>query len=265
MQYTVSKCSIWVKDSILEYRSNSMQTGNNLLNLKHYRSRKRIRYLGEVFTPDKYVHEMLDMLDSSVWSDTNTIFFEPTCGHGNFVVAIVERRLNAFMAKYKKEKRAKLYSLANTLNNLWAVDVDSRNIDLCRKRVWTIAINFLFDCQVEAFNTKDFSKKDKDFLAHILCCLKWQIQENEALSCLWDDPEKAKKNADKTSVSRKWFSQRKHQAIDFELPWIEYFRTLKDNRIIPFEYIRSLNFLNSFTRRGSFRDFDFAKVKKYKG
>ena len=76
----------------------------NFLNLAHHRNKKRIRELGEVFTPQKYVHQMLDLLDKSVFADNNTVFFEPTCGHGNFVVAIVERRLDAFLRKAKRKK-----------------------------------------------------------------------------------------------------------------------------------------------------------------
>ena len=64
----------------------------DIVSIAHHRSRSRIRNLGEVFTPEKYVYQMLDMLDKSVWSSDNVIFFEPTCGHGNFVVAIVQKR-----------------------------------------------------------------------------------------------------------------------------------------------------------------------------
>ncbi len=35
----------------------------------HHRSKKRIRDYGEVFTPKKYVNQILDMLDQSVWAD----------------------------------------------------------------------------------------------------------------------------------------------------------------------------------------------------
>ena len=78
-----------------------METAKRILHLIHHRSKKRIRDYGEVFTPKKYVNQMLDMLDKSVWADTNVVFFEPTCGHGNFVEAIVKKRLNAFLQKQK--------------------------------------------------------------------------------------------------------------------------------------------------------------------
>lgn len=63
------------------------------INIENHRSRERIRLLGEVFTPDEYVNKMLDMLDPKVWADESVSFFEPTCGHGNFVLAIAQRRL----------------------------------------------------------------------------------------------------------------------------------------------------------------------------
>ena len=70
------------------------------------------------------------MLDKSVWTDTNTVFFEQTCGHGNFVSAIVKRRLKAFLKQAKRQKHDKphFYAVANTLNNLWAIDIDSNQI-----------------------------------------------------------------------------------------------------------------------------------------
>ena len=59
-----------------------MALDENILCLAHHRSRQRIQHLGEVFTPEKYVQQMLDMLGKLVWTSTDTVFFEPTCGHG---------------------------------------------------------------------------------------------------------------------------------------------------------------------------------------
>ena len=198
-----------------------MEIINNISQLAHHRSKKRIRDFGEVFTPEKYVQQMLDMLDKSVWTDTNTVFFEPTCGHGNFVSAIVERRLKALLKKAKRQKikSSHFYTVANTLNTLWAIDIDPQNIGFCRQRVFDIVCRFLrertnyFDCEKKCLSQEQFLKffiqEHREFLAHVLCCLEWQIQENEALSCLETDPVKAKQSADKTVVSRKWFKKKR--------------------------------------------------------
>ena len=234
-----------------------MELTRDILYSAHHRSKTRIRDFGEVFTPKKYVQQMLDMLDRSVWADTRVMFFEPTCGHGNFVSAIVERRLQALFKKAKRQKTAKahFYAVANTLNNLWAIDIDPHNIKLCRQRVFDLVYLFLQE------QTNDF---EREFLAHVLCCLEWQIQENEALSCLTADPVKAKKSADKTIVSRKWFKQNGHHPIDFKNTWCHHFKTCKANNTIPIQYVKSLKILDSIitsaSQNWSFpRDMSFQK------
>ncbi len=56
------------------------------------RSRARVKGLGEVFTPEAYVEDMLKILSQDkrkFWSDDNIAFFEPISGFGlhNFCFA----------------------------------------------------------------------------------------------------------------------------------------------------------------------------------
>ena len=218
-----------------------MEQAKVILSVPHYRTRQRIRDFGEVFTPGEYVQKMLDMLDKSVWADTGTVFFEPTCGHGNFVLALVERRLNAFLKKARKQKMKQphFYAVANTLNNLWAIDIDLSNIELCRHRVRSLVFNFLLKHKNTHCSSKIFIKKNKVFLTHVLCCIEWQIHTNEALSCLQVDLTKAFQAADKTTVSRQWLKKNKHRPINFNMPWCEYFKCMKQEGIIPLEYTKN--------------------------
>ena len=233
-----------------------------LMDVSHHRSRKRIKDYGEVFTPEKYVHQMLDMLDKSVWADENVVFFEPTCGHGNFVAAVVRKRLEAFYKKVarKKSKNPHRHAMAHTLDNLWAIDIDRKNIEFCRSRVWMEMISFF-----EGYEPLDFSKNN-EFWAHVLCCIKWQIHENEMLSGLEEDRARAEKSAEQTAMSRQWFSQNGHHPIDFDLSWCEYFKSLKENNVHSIEYSRGLKFikaLNGRVRKGTFEDFAFANPNIY--
>jgi hypothetical protein len=51
-----------------------------------------------VFTPVKTVNEMLDLLPSEMWdSHPSPTFLEPACGDGNFLVAILRRKLSRIM------------------------------------------------------------------------------------------------------------------------------------------------------------------------
>ena len=227
-----------------------MKLAENTLRFAHHRSRQRIQSFGEVFTPKKHVRQMLDMLDKSVWANPNIVFFEPTCGHGNFVVVVADRRLNALMkkAKQKKIKRPHFYSAANTLNTLWAIDIDLDNIKICRNRVWSLVFKFLWKHEKTVVSIRDFIKKHKDFLTQALCCIEWQIQENEALSCLETDPKKAQLAAGKTIVSRKWIKEKGHRPIDFKNTWLMRFEAFKKDKIIPLEYKRNFKNLDSLSQ-----------------
>ena len=57
------------------------------------KSKDRVKKLGEVFTPAALVSEMLDKLPADCWLPDKT-FLEPSCGNGNFLVAILERKLD---------------------------------------------------------------------------------------------------------------------------------------------------------------------------
>jgi len=221
-----------------------MGASKSILHLIHYRNKNRIRDFGEVFTSEKYVNQILDRLDKSVWTDTNTIFYEPTCGHGNFVSAIVKRRLKIFLKKAKSQNRNKphFYAVANTLNNLWATDIDSKNIKLCRERVRTLVFNFLSE---NATSSNLFMTKNRDFLTHVLCCIGWQIHENEALSCLETDLIKAQNMANKTAISKKWLKKNRHRPINFEMNWLEHFKNCEKDKKIPFEYTKNFKFISS--------------------
>ncbi len=191
---------------------------------------------------------MLDMLDKSVWADTETVFFEPACGHGNFVEAVAQRRLTALLSKAKRQKikQPRFYAAANTLNTLWAVDIDPENIKFCRKRVWSLVFEFLWT-QGRCAALKEGGSLEfiKDFLAHALCCIEWQIQENEALSCLASNPQKARLAAEKTAVSRQWLKKNGRRPIDFNKTWVWRFKTLKKKNIIPLEYKNHFKKLNA--------------------
>ena len=242
--------------------------GARILNLAHHRSKERIKSLGEVFTPEKYVFQMLDMLDKPVWSDLDAMFFEPTCGHGNFVVAIVQKRLEHLIKKVKRQKIKKphFYAVAHTLNNLWAIDIDSENIRLCRDRVCHLIFNFLWEHE-KSYRSKPtlntFIKRNKEYLTHVLCAVQYQIHTNEALSCLESDYNKAQKASSKTLVSQKWFQNHKHRPIDFDKTWAIYFKICQQKGIIPIEYRRNLKSIEKVVKMQIAPDTEIKINKRY--
>ena len=97
----------------------------------HHRSRKRIKELGEVFTPEAYVADMLKLIGQNnrgLWSNEDVSFFEPCCGHGNIVTLIYKKRLDGLYKKSQQQgnKNPAYHAVANAVNTLWAIDIDAR-------------------------------------------------------------------------------------------------------------------------------------------
>lgn len=62
------------------------------------KSRSRVKSYGEVFTPRHMVEQMLDLMRDELETGpdfVDTTFFEPAAGDGNFLIAILGRKLHA--------------------------------------------------------------------------------------------------------------------------------------------------------------------------
>lgn len=234
-----------------------------------HRSKDRIRDLGEVFTPDSYVEEMLDLLAKDkrgLWSDEEISFFEPCSGHGNIVLPIYKRRLEGIYKKAiaqglsGRASEAPYYAVANALNTLWAIDIDTKNVENCRSRVLSATLDFLKE-KLNIKNDLALLSKKRDFFAHVLSAIKWHIDENETLSAL-SNPDIAKASASRTKAGAKWFSQNGHYEFDFELTWVNFYESCEQSNTVPIEYQRSLKFIDSqiAERQSGFDDFSFAKI-----
>jgi len=240
-------------------------TGKKIFSTENYhRSRERIRDLGEVFTPEEYVNSMLFMLSKgqeNFWRRDDFLFFEPSCGHGNIVIPILTKRLDALYKKAKssKIKNPELFAIANSINSPFAIDIDIKNINHCRERVFTKFMEFIIQ-NTSTGSLEKYIDKYFVFFVHLLCAITWHIHENEALSCLSKESE-ALTNANKTKSGEKWFSKNSHKSIDFDLGWVEYFTSCDSKNLVPIEYKRAYRFLNNAVKgcaKGQ-SDFPFAK------
>lgn len=68
------------------------------------KSRERVSQRGEVFTAEKGVNSMLDLVANECLRPDSR-FLEPACGDGNFLSAILRRKLTELRRKYKKSPR----------------------------------------------------------------------------------------------------------------------------------------------------------------
>lgn len=224
-----------------------------IIDFENHRSRERIKDMGEVFTPEQYVQQMLSSLDSSVWADESVVFFEPSCGHGNIVLPIFLKRVKELKRSYSKQSSPKiiLQAVANCLNTLWAIDICAKNVELTRKRIFEGVLNAIkADCSL-------YEPKTREFVAHAICTISWQIHENEALSSLGTASE-----ASLTKLGRDWLRKNDHRPIQFENTWCNHFLEMQKKKTEPIQFQRAIKFVESSIEskniRG-FEEFNFAK------
>lgn len=89
------------------------------------RNKERKDLLGEVFTPLEIIQEMISYLPADVWTLDKT-FCDNSCGNGNFLVAILERKLKLG------------HDPLTALSTLCGVDIMQDNIDECQERLLTM-------------------------------------------------------------------------------------------------------------------------------
>lgn len=99
------------------------------------KSKQRVLDHGEVLTGEREVNAMLDLVhDQTIRFDAR--FLEPACGDGNFLVAVLDRRLGEVDKQYKKHQHEwEIYS-AISISCLYGVDILEDNVIACRERLF---------------------------------------------------------------------------------------------------------------------------------
>jgi type I restriction-modification system DNA methylase subunit len=92
---------------------------------KLIKSKARVRERGEVFTPSWLVKDMCDLIPQSEWT-IESRFLEPSCGNGNFLVEILDRKLRLC----KDEKQG-----LKALNSIFGIDIMEDNVKESRARL----------------------------------------------------------------------------------------------------------------------------------
>jgi hypothetical protein len=100
------------------------------------KSIERVRDLGEVFTPAATVQAMLALLPEEVWQPhPSRTFLEPACGHGNFVVAVLDRKLSAIGSQAIEgglpagtDSAALAFHVLAAVASIYAIDISTDNV-----------------------------------------------------------------------------------------------------------------------------------------
>jgi len=100
-------------------------------------SRRRVAERGEVFTAEREVNAMLDLVANECLRPDSR-FLEPACGNGNFQTAILKRKLSELRRKYKNSPYDYEKQAIVAIGSLYGVDIMRDNVEECRERLFSI-------------------------------------------------------------------------------------------------------------------------------
>ena len=106
------------------------------------KSRQRVSDHGEVFTPNWMVEDMLNLVkDESERIDSR--FLEPACGSGNFLKAVLARKLETVQSKYGKSEFEKQHHALFSLMCIYGIELLADNVVECREILLETFADFL--------------------------------------------------------------------------------------------------------------------------
>lgn len=98
---------------------------------KQIKSKARVNKFAEVFTAEREVKAMCDLIPSEVWEDIDSRFLEPACGNGNFLVEIFGRKLNRCESAEQG---------LNALRSIYGIDIQQDNVEESKQRLFDMFV-----------------------------------------------------------------------------------------------------------------------------
>ena len=129
---------------------------------KQIKSRKRVVDHGEVFTNEREVKAMCDLVNDET-QRIDSRFLEPACGDGNFLAEILDRKLAVVKKKYRRSVMDFEKNSLLAVSSLYGVDIMMDNVIVCRERLFKI-----WDKQYKAVCKKECSEDMRDSIRFIL-------------------------------------------------------------------------------------------------
>lgn len=104
---------------------------------KQVKSKQRVADHGEVFTAEREVKAMCDLVDDECLR-IDSRFLEPACGDGNFLAEILTRKLDVVTKRYKKNPYDYERNALLALGSIYGVDLLMDNVLACRERLYQL-------------------------------------------------------------------------------------------------------------------------------
>lgn len=104
---------------------------------KQVKSKQRVADHGEVFTAEREVKAMCDLVKQET-DRIDSRFLEPACGEGAFLTEILRRKLDVVKRQYGKSPTDyERYSVI-AVTSIYGVDILEDNAEICRQKLYKI-------------------------------------------------------------------------------------------------------------------------------
>jgi hypothetical protein len=129
--------------------------------ISQVKSRKRVADHGEVFTSEREVNAMLDLVKPET-ERIESRFLEPACGTGNFLSEILRRKLDVVKKRYGKFQFDFERNAVIAVSSIYGIDILEDNVLECRKRLAAIFLDeyykalYVEDCKAACIESVDY-------------------------------------------------------------------------------------------------------------
>ena len=158
------------------------------------KSKQRIADHGEVYTAEREVNAMLDLVKPET-ENIESRFLEPACGDGNFLAEILRRKLAVVKSRYGKNAIDYERYAVIAVTSIYGVDILRDNVKRCRTRLRRIFNHeYKKNCMEEA--NDETRKAVRYILRHNIICgntLKMRKKNGTPIEFVEWSEEKKKK------------------------------------------------------------------------
>ena len=107
------------------------------MNNNQIKSKQRVSDYGEVFTAEREVNAMLDLVKHET-ERIDSRFLEPACGEGAFLKEILRRKLTVVKDKYGKSTSDYEVNSVKAVCSIYGIDILEDNAQICRNNLYEI-------------------------------------------------------------------------------------------------------------------------------
>jgi hypothetical protein len=155
---------------------------------KLVKSKERVTKFGEVNTSAREINAMLDLVKHET-ERIDSRFLEPACGDGNFLIEVLNRKLDILVKKYKKNQYEFEKNAVVVVGSIYGVDILEDNAQSARDRLFERFIKVYKKYFKEYLNDKLINSVkfiiDKNIIHGDALTLKQVDSGNPVTFCEW--------------------------------------------------------------------------------